>query len=72
MKDVLGRFVLLHPDPAALAALPFPSLVVNMPLEFLHRNFAGVAGHVNPFASRIAPPRFGSFVLASIRDNEST
>ena len=42
--------LLLHPDPAALAALPFPSLVVNVPLEFLHRNFAGVAGHVNPFA----------------------
>ena len=40
--------LLLHPDPAALAALPFSSLVVDVPLEFFHRIFAGVASHFNP------------------------
>jgi hypothetical protein len=44
----------LHPDPAALAALPFSFLVVNVPFEFFHRNLAAVASHVNPFVSRIA------------------
>jgi hypothetical protein len=64
----------LHPDPAALAALPFSSLVVNVPLEFSHRNFAGLAGHVNTFVSRIALPirnQDGGLLLASIRDKFS-
>jgi hypothetical protein len=60
-RTSLSRFVLLHPNPAALAAPPFSSLVVNVPFEFLHRNFAGLASHFNPFVSRIALP------LASIR-----
>jgi hypothetical protein len=47
----------LHPDTAALAALPFSSLVVDVPFEFFQRNLAGVAGHDNTLVSRIAVPR---------------
>jgi hypothetical protein len=41
--------LVLHPDLPALAAFPFSLLVVDVPLKFLHRNFAGLAGHVNAF-----------------------
>jgi hypothetical protein len=64
----------LHPDPTALATLPFSFLVVNVALEFFHRNSAGVAGHVNTFTfvSMIALPihtQNSRFLLASIREN---
>jgi hypothetical protein len=65
----------LHPDPTALTTLPFSFLVVNVALEFFHRNSTGVAGHVNTFVSMIALPIHtdnGRFLLASIRDKLGT
>jgi hypothetical protein len=61
----------LHPGATVSAALPFSSLVIDVPLEFFHRNLAGVASHGGPFVSRIALAirnQDGSFLLASIRE----
>ena len=38
--------LLLQLDACALWALRFSILVVDVPLEFFHRNFARLAGHV--------------------------
>ena len=41
----LTRLVLLHADPLALRAPPFSLLVVDVPFEFPHGDFAALAGH---------------------------
>ncbi len=41
----LSRLLHLHSDPLALRAPPFSLLVVDVALEFLHGDFAGLAGH---------------------------
>jgi hypothetical protein len=41
----LTRVVHLHSDPLALRAPPFSLLVVDVPFEFLHGDFAALAGH---------------------------
>jgi hypothetical protein len=56
----------LHPDPTALATLPFSFLVANVALEFFHRNSASVAGHVNAFVSMIALPIHPECLLACL------
>ena len=44
----------LHSDSLALRAPPFSLLVVDVPLEFLHGDFGGLAGHGPSFDDRIA------------------
>jgi hypothetical protein len=46
--------VLLHPDFGALRTRPLPLLVVDMPLEFLHRDLALPTCHVFRIASALA------------------
>jgi hypothetical protein len=39
------RLRFLYADSIALRALPLSLLVVDVPFQFLHRNFAALAGH---------------------------
>jgi len=55
----LTRLVHLHLDPLALRAPPFSLLVVDVPFEFLHGDFALLAGHDALFVSMIALPYVG-------------
>lgn len=41
----LTGLVRLHSDPIALWVPPFPHLVLGVPLEFLHADFAMIACH---------------------------
>jgi hypothetical protein len=52
----LTRLVPLHSDPLALRAAPFSLLVIDVPLELLHGDFAALAGHDVLFVSMIALP----------------
>src|SRR6266852_3127015 len=38
-------FLFLHPDSVALRTLPFAVLVIDVALQFIHRDFAVFAGH---------------------------
>ena len=44
----------LHSDPLALRAAPFSLLVIDVPFDFLHGDFAALAGHDALFVSMIA------------------
>jgi hypothetical protein len=46
-RAALECLLFLHPDSLALRASPFPLLVIDVPFEFLHRDFATLAGHRN-------------------------
>jgi hypothetical protein len=48
----------LHSDPVALRTLPFSLLVIDVPLEFFHGDFAALAGHDVLFVTMIALHRF--------------
>ena len=61
--DVQDLLLLLHPDLGALRTLPLPLLVVDVPLELFHRDFALSTRHVytsiapkstSPWRGRIA------------------
>jgi hypothetical protein len=45
ISSMLTQLVHLHSDPLALRAPPFSILVVDVPFEFLHGDFAALAGH---------------------------
>jgi hypothetical protein len=47
----LQLFWLLHPGSAALGTFPLSLLVVDVPLEFFHRNSALLTGHMEHFFS---------------------
>ena len=55
----------LHPDPAALWALPLSFLVVYVPLQFLHLNSTGLARH--RFDDRISVAEAREACASSVR-----
>ena len=63
MVPLCGHSVLLHPDSAALGALPLSFLVVDVPLQFLHPDSAFLAGH---YIDRIAPTPIGFTATLSL------
>jgi hypothetical protein len=81
-RGPLSWLLLLHPDSAALAALPFSSLVINVPFESFHRNLEAFASTSIPsfqgsherFALRMAASwllRFGK-ILDEAHDGNPT
>jgi hypothetical protein len=44
--EIPRRFLRLHPDTAAVGALPFPLLVIDVPLQFFHGQFTNLARHL--------------------------